>query len=137
MVCAWRRIGVCRFRFRRNANKGERRSGRAFAAAPTERTGYRSQGDFGQLHRDRVTEAEAALARAHPDKASTNRHAQWHPEIDWDIAKETARYGLLPSRLWPARLASRHRWDDATRLRQGFHAAGESEDPQLQVLARR
>ena len=62
-------------------------------AGTEKKTDYASDGHFGQLHRGRVTDAEAAKVRANRTQASRNRQAQGHPAIDWDDPAEQKRYG--------------------------------------------
>jgi hypothetical protein len=64
------------------------------ATSKGEKVDYASPEHYGQLHRGRTTEAEAALVRDNRDQASKNREAQGHPPINWVDAKEQARYGL-------------------------------------------
>jgi hypothetical protein len=55
---------------------------------------YGSPEHGGQLHRGRLTDAEAAWVRENMDQASKNREAQTGKPIDWSDAKEKRRYGL-------------------------------------------
>lgn len=63
-------------------------------AAKGDKVDYCSPDHYGQLHRGRVTEAEAALVRENREQASRNRQAQTGKPIDFDDAKELARYGM-------------------------------------------
>lgn len=70
------------------------RPSRGSAGPRPERIDYTASNHFGQLHRGRVTEAEAALVRGDRDQASANRQAQGHGSIDWNDPAERKRYGL-------------------------------------------
>lgn len=59
-----------------------------------ERINYATPERYGQLHRGRVTEEEAAMVRDNLMGASQNREAQGHPPIDFNDPKEIKRYGL-------------------------------------------
>jgi hypothetical protein len=80
------------------AEPSKRRGRPRGAAAAPKRAGakldYSSPELAGQLHRGRLTEAEAAWVRDNRDLASKNRVAQGHPPIDWSAPKERQRYGL-------------------------------------------
>ena len=72
-----------------------RGTGRSKSAAPkAERVDYTAPDKFGQLHRGRVTEEEAAAVRGNRERANRNREAQTGRSIDWNDAKERKRYGL-------------------------------------------
>lgn len=62
--------------------------------AKAERVDYTAPEKFGQLHRGRVTDEEAAAVRANRERANRNREAQTGRGIDWNDAKEKKRYGL-------------------------------------------
>lgn len=62
------------------------------SAARGEKIDYTAPDHFGQLHRGRVTSEEAELVRKNREQASANRQAQGHPPIDFDDAREKARY---------------------------------------------
>jgi hypothetical protein len=68
-------------------------SGRA-SSPKAEKVDYTSPEHYGQLHRGRVTEEEAALVRDNLAQANKNRSAAGQPEIDPSDAKEAKRYGL-------------------------------------------
>lgn len=87
------------------ARPGDGRSrsgeGRSSAARPARRStssGQRGRVDytgrdrFGQLHRGRVTEEEAALVRADLDQANRNRAAAGQPSIDPEGEADKKRY---------------------------------------------
>jgi hypothetical protein len=75
-----------------------RRRGRPAATrATTSKPGkidYTDEDHFGQLHRGRVTEAEAALVRDNLDQANRNRSLAGQPPIDPEGAADKKRYGL-------------------------------------------
>lgn len=77
---------------------GAPRRGRPARAAAAPKSGdkpdYTAPDRYGQLHRGRITDEESRLVRENPDQASKNREVQGHPPIDWNDAKEKARYGL-------------------------------------------
>ena len=55
---------------------------------------YTDEEHFGQLHRGRVTEEEAALVRSNLDQANRNRTAAGQPPIDPQGAADKKRYGV-------------------------------------------
>jgi hypothetical protein len=55
---------------------------------------YTDDDHFGQLHRGRVTEAEAALVRDNLDQANRNRSLAGQPPIDPEGPADKKRYGL-------------------------------------------
>lgn len=67
---------------------------RTGTASKADRVDYTQPTTFGQLHRGRITEAEKELVKAGREQASKNRKAQTGKDIDWNDAKEKARYGL-------------------------------------------
>jgi hypothetical protein len=70
-----------------------RRTKRA-PAARGERTDYTAIEHFGQLHRGRVTDEEAALVRNNLEQANQNRDAAGQPPIDVNDPREAKRYRL-------------------------------------------
>jgi hypothetical protein len=78
--------------------KGARKvstSGTKRASAPRgERIDYGSAEHAGTLHRGRITDAEKAFVKANKEVASKNRQKQTGSPIDWNDAKEKARYGF-------------------------------------------
>ncbi len=75
----------------------ERRHGRQGApgsSARTQSVDYTDNARFGQLHRGRVTEEEAALVRNDLVQANKNRAAAGQPPIDANDEREKKRYGL-------------------------------------------
>jgi hypothetical protein len=75
----------------RSATRARRSRSAGGAAAKTD---YTDTNHFGQLHRGRVTEEEAALVRSNLAQANKNRAASNQPEIDPKDPKEKSRYGL-------------------------------------------
>lgn len=78
------------------ARRGRRPRGEGAPASRGEKIDYTAPDRYGQLHRGRLNDAEIELVRDNPEQASRNREAQGHPPIDWDDAKEQARYSLSP-----------------------------------------
>lgn len=73
------------------------RRGRAAASRPAAsgpKIDYTHPDHFGQLHRGRVTEEEAALVRDHLDQANKNRAAAGQPEINPEDPAEKKRYSF-------------------------------------------
>lgn len=62
------------------------------SAAP--KVSYTDPEHFGQLHRGRITEEEAALVRSNLEQANANRAKAGQPPIDPNDEREKARYGF-------------------------------------------
>ncbi len=60
----------------------------------TTKIDYTDPDRFGQLHRGRITEKEAALVRENLDAANAHRAAAGQSPIDPNDPKEKQRYGL-------------------------------------------
>jgi hypothetical protein len=60
--------------------------------ARSEKVDYTDESHFGQLHRGRVTEEEAALVRANLDQANRNRASAGQPSIDPEGEADKKRY---------------------------------------------
>lgn len=71
------------------------RKPRGTGAPRGERVDYTAPDKFGQLHRGRVTDEEAAMVRDNPEQASKNRRAQGHDAINWTDPKERKRYNIV------------------------------------------
>ena len=80
-----------------SARRGRRPRGEGAAASGGDKIDYTAPDRFGQVHRGRLNDEEIQLVRENPEQASRNREAQGHPPIDWDDAKEQARYNLNPT----------------------------------------
>jgi hypothetical protein len=68
------------------------RPGRSRSAG--QKIDYTDERHFGQLHRGRITEDEAAMVRGNLEQANKNRAAAGQPAIDPKDAKEKQRYGF-------------------------------------------
>jgi hypothetical protein len=72
----------------------ERRSRSRGSGSKAGRVDYTARDHFGQLHRGRVNEEEAALVRDNLEQANANRRRAGQPEIDPNDPAEKKRYGF-------------------------------------------